>query len=135
MSLLVPTDRAALEKDPEKAGQAMESMLLQKMLASCHLMGKSKAPGASMHADMFAESLADAVTQHGGLGLAKQFAGSPTAQATTAEVAQSISREASKNLLVPKPSGTGTDLETDLLTHKLSLIESGKRADKDLGEP
>jgi hypothetical protein len=128
MSLLDPTSRAALAHDPQKAGEAMESLLMQRMLSSCHLMGKSHAPGAGMRDQMFVETLADAVTKGGGLGLAKQLAG-------TATSAASENDPATKDILTPNHSSSGMDLETQLLQHKSTLIDSTKLADNILGEP
>lgn len=67
MSLLTPLDRLA---SPQQAAEQLESILLQRMLAKAKLFGQSNAPGAALRADLFAEALADAVTQAGGLGLA-----------------------------------------------------------------
>lgn len=69
MSLLAPINSNATQ---DQAAEKMEALLLQKLIDSAHLLGKSSAPGASIHADMFAEALAEAVAhQNGGLGIAK----------------------------------------------------------------
>ena len=106
----------------------MESLLMQRMLSSCHLMGKSHAPGAGMRDQMFVETLADAVTKGGGLGLAKQLAG-------TAAPAASEKDPATKDILTPNHSSSGMDLETQLIQHKSTLIDSTKLTDNTLGEP
>lgn len=62
---LAPTSREAAEK--------MEALLLQRMLASAHPFGESKAPGAALRQDLFLEALAEAVAKAGGLGLAKDL--------------------------------------------------------------
>jgi len=126
MGLLQPADRTALAQDPEKAGQAMESLMLQRMLASCHLMGKSQDPGSGMRSQLFVEVLADAVTQAGGMGLAKQLNSNNAEGAGDAK--QSVSTQANH------PT-TGPDLETELLSHRGQLIGIGKRTDNSLGEP
>lgn len=71
MSLLTPLDRNAT---PKQAAEQLESILLQRMLASAKLFGQSSSPGAGIRADLFSEALADAVTQAGGLGLANTLA-------------------------------------------------------------
>ena len=137
MSFLSPTDRTALQQDPEKAGQAMESMLLQRMLASCHLMGKENSPGAGMRSELFVETLADAVTKSGGLGIAaKQI--TPKAPGEPMRLMQSLPEKnaTSANTLLPLKSNTsGVDLETELLSHRTSLIGNVKRTEDNLGEP
>jgi Rod binding domain-containing protein len=131
MGFLNPTDRSDLQT-PEKAGQAMESMLLQRMLAGAHLTGKSKAPGAGMHADLFVEALADAVSKSGGLGIAKTLN-----QQTKAEAGGSHddSENKSKKTSAANPAETGADLETQLLTRHRRLIGTTGRTDNSLGEP
>jgi len=128
MTFLDPTSRAALERDPQKAGQAMESLLLQRMLSSCNLMGKSHAPGAGMRSDLFVETLADAVTKSGGLGLASEFAGKGVAPGGTPD-------ESAKNILTVNPPNSGGDLETQLIQRQPRLIGTTNATDNTLGEP
>ena len=58
------------DSDPREVAQAAEALVLKQMLSSVHLGGQSSAPGAALHADLFAEALAEAVAKAGGLGLA-----------------------------------------------------------------
>lgn len=69
MSLLIGNGPAA--RDTKDAAEKMEALLLQRMIASAHLLGKSDAPGAALHGDLFAEALAEAVAKGGGLGIAR----------------------------------------------------------------
>jgi Rod binding domain-containing protein len=131
MGFLDPTSRADLQT-PEKASQAMESMLIQRMLASAHLMGKSNSPGAGMHEDLFNEALADAVTQQGGLGIAKQLNEQTKA---AADGSSDESENSSKKISSANLSGSGADLETQLLSAPRNLIGNGIRTDNSLGEP
>ncbi len=135
--LLNPTDRSGLS-DPEKASEAMESMLLQRMLASCHLMGSSSAPGAGMRSDLFNEALANAVTQQGGLGLAKELnaqAGATGGAAGVEKAPDQKNDDPAKNNSGLKPLNSQADAHTALLSHGFSLIGSSSRAEESLGEP
>jgi Rod binding domain-containing protein len=58
---------------PKEAAEKMEALLLQQMLSSAHLFGKSDSPGASLRGDLFSEALAEAVAKSGGVGIAKLF--------------------------------------------------------------
>ncbi|HUJ25433.1 MAG TPA: hypothetical protein VLW85_05410 [Myxococcales bacterium] len=57
------------DADPREVAQAAEALVLKQMLTSVHVGGKSEGPGAALHADLFAEALAEAVAKAGGLGL------------------------------------------------------------------
>jgi hypothetical protein len=55
----------------------MEALLLQQLLSSSHLFGKSStAPGAALRGDLFAEALAEAVAKSGEVGIARLLDGS-----------------------------------------------------------
>jgi len=70
MSLLLGNGPAA--SSPQDAAEKMEALLLQQLLSSAHLFGKSStAPGASLRGDLFAEALAEAVAKSGEIGIAK----------------------------------------------------------------
>ena len=58
-------------KDAADASRALEATLLRQLLASSGAFKGGQAAGEQMHAEMFMEALADAVSQSGGLGLAK----------------------------------------------------------------
>src|SRR5438046_5783163 len=63
-------------KDAGDASRALEATLLRQLLSSSGAFKGSEAAGEQMHAEMFMEALADAVSQSGGLGLAKLLEGS-----------------------------------------------------------
>ena len=78
MSLLLGSGPAA--SSPKDAAEKMEALLLQQLLSSAHLFGKSStAPGAALRGDLFAEALAEAVAKSGEVGIAKLIDQSPTA--------------------------------------------------------
>jgi murein DD-endopeptidase MepM/ murein hydrolase activator NlpD len=58
-------DRASGE-----AARALEATLIRQLLAASGAFRGSSTAGAQIHADMFVEALADAVTKGGGLGIA-----------------------------------------------------------------
>jgi murein DD-endopeptidase MepM/ murein hydrolase activator NlpD len=58
-------------KDAGDASRALEATLLRQLLASSGAFKGSEQAGEQLHAQMFMEALADAVSQSGGLGLAK----------------------------------------------------------------
>jgi murein DD-endopeptidase MepM/ murein hydrolase activator NlpD len=62
---------AAPIKDASDASRALEATLLRQLLASSGAFKGSEMAGEQLHAEMFMEALADAVSQSGGLGLAK----------------------------------------------------------------
>ena len=80
MSLLLGSGPAA--SSPKDAAEKMEALLLQQLLSSSHLFGKSStAPGAALRGDLFAEALAEAVAKSGEVGIARlldQSAHAPT---------------------------------------------------------
>jgi murein DD-endopeptidase MepM/ murein hydrolase activator NlpD len=63
-------------KDAGDASRALEATLLRQLLASSGAFKGSEMAGEQLHAEMFMEALADAVSQSGGLGLAKVLEGS-----------------------------------------------------------
>lgn len=65
-----PISRANAQKD---AAEQLESLLTQKLLESSGAFKGSGEAGSSMSSGLFAEVLADAVAQSGGLGLARQL--------------------------------------------------------------
>jgi murein DD-endopeptidase MepM/ murein hydrolase activator NlpD len=58
-------------KDAGDAARALEATLLRQLLASSGAFKGSELAGEQLHAQMFVEALADAVSQSGGLGLSK----------------------------------------------------------------
>ena len=82
MSLLLASGSAASSAASSRkdAAEKMEALLLQQLLSSAHLFGKSStAPGAVLRGDLFAEALAEAVAKSGEVGIAKLLDGSSTA--------------------------------------------------------
>jgi murein DD-endopeptidase MepM/ murein hydrolase activator NlpD len=66
--------------DPEhRAAEQVEAYLMKQVLLSSGLFKGSGAAGSSIHAEMFADALADAVSHTGVLGLASQLAPSAPA--------------------------------------------------------
>jgi hypothetical protein len=66
MGLFSPIPTAATA--PKEVADQLQTMLVQRLVSSAHLFGGGKTPGASLHADLFAEALAEAVVkQVGGL--------------------------------------------------------------------
>jgi murein DD-endopeptidase MepM/ murein hydrolase activator NlpD len=66
-------------KDAREASRQLEAMLLKQLLMSSGAFKGSDAAGGSLHADLFADALAEAVAHSGGLGLADTFVPSPAA--------------------------------------------------------
>jgi murein DD-endopeptidase MepM/ murein hydrolase activator NlpD len=58
-------------KDASDASRALEATLLRQLLQSSGAFKGGEMAGQQLHAEMFIEALADAVSQSGGLGLAK----------------------------------------------------------------
>ena len=56
---------------PREVAQAAEALVLRQLFTEVHLGGCGAGPGAALHADLFAETLAEAVANAGGLGLAE----------------------------------------------------------------
>jgi murein DD-endopeptidase MepM/ murein hydrolase activator NlpD len=78
MSLLQGFGEAAgAPRDEREASRQLEAMLLKQLLRSSGCFKGSDTAGASLHADLFAEALADAVAHSGGLGLADPFPRQP----------------------------------------------------------
>jgi hypothetical protein len=68
MGLFSPLPTAA--SAPKEVADQLQTLLVQRLISSAHLFGGGKSPGASLHADLFAEALAEAVVkQGGGLGI------------------------------------------------------------------
>ena len=76
---------AAVEPRLAEASRALEAMLVKQILSSSRAFGGGESAGSSIRADLFASTLADAVVQAGGLGIADQLARSlsPGAQAAS----------------------------------------------------
>jgi len=75
MSFLDPSLRAAPGVDAsEQASKALEALVLKQLLQSSGVFHGSSSAGSGVRSDLFAEALADAVAQAGGVGLATQMA-------------------------------------------------------------
>lgn len=68
-------------KDQKDAGRALESLLVKQLLQSSGMFRGSGAAGSSLHADLFAEAIADAVVAQGGFGVGDSVANSLTPEA------------------------------------------------------
>ncbi|MBI5542729.1 MAG: M23 family metallopeptidase [Deltaproteobacteria bacterium] len=64
---------AGLPDSQEKAAQALEALVLKQLLQASGVFKGSDAAGASLRSDLFADALADAVANAGGLGLGAQI--------------------------------------------------------------
>lgn len=71
-SATLPTDRSSDAAD--KASRALESLALRQLLAASGVFHGSETAGSGLRADLFAEALADAVANAGGIGLGAQLA-------------------------------------------------------------
>jgi murein DD-endopeptidase MepM/ murein hydrolase activator NlpD len=60
----------------DKAAKSLEALVLKQLLQSSGLFHGNDTAGSSIRSDLFAEALAEAVTEAGGLGLASQLSGS-----------------------------------------------------------
>ena len=65
-------------KDEKDAGRALESLLVKQLLQSAGTFKGTGAAGSSLHADLFAEAIAEAVTAQGGFGVGEVVAKSMT---------------------------------------------------------
>jgi murein DD-endopeptidase MepM/ murein hydrolase activator NlpD len=75
MSFLDPSLRTAPGVDPsEQASKALEALVIKQLLQSSGVFHGSSSAGSGVRNDLFAEALADAVAQAGGVGLSGQLA-------------------------------------------------------------
>jgi hypothetical protein len=65
-------------KDEKDAGRALESLLVKQLLQSSGVFKGTGAAGSSLHADLFAEAIAEAVVSQGGFGVGDAVAKSVT---------------------------------------------------------
>jgi murein DD-endopeptidase MepM/ murein hydrolase activator NlpD len=56
-----------------QAAQALETLVLKQLITSSKAFTGGEGPGSAVRADMFAETLADAMVKGGGIGLARQI--------------------------------------------------------------
>ena len=68
-------------KDEKDAGRALQSMLVKQLLQSSGAFKGSGAAGSNLHADLFAEAIAEAVVSQGGFGVGDAVAKSLTPRA------------------------------------------------------
>ncbi|MCM2335048.1 MAG: M23 family metallopeptidase [Anaeromyxobacteraceae bacterium] len=78
------TAGAAVDPRLAEASRALEAMLVKQIVTSSRAFGGGESAGAGVRADLFADTLANAVAASGGLGIAEQLARSltPGGQAT-----------------------------------------------------
>ncbi|MGC4120550.1 MAG: M23 family metallopeptidase [Myxococcales bacterium] len=60
-----------------RAAKAMEAMVVKQLLAASGVFKGNDTPGSSIRSDLFADALADAVAQAGGVGLSQSLVTSP----------------------------------------------------------
>lgn len=65
-------------KDEKDAGRALESLLVKQLLQSSGVFKGTGAAGSSLHGDLFAEAIAEAVVSQGGFGVGDAVARSVT---------------------------------------------------------
>lgn len=68
-----PLGPAGPASDPHRAAQDLETLVLKQLLAASGAFKGGNAPGGALHADLFADALAEAVSKAGGIGLAAQI--------------------------------------------------------------
>lgn len=61
------------QKTVSETARALESLVLKQVLAASGAFRGTESSGSSLHADLFADTLAEAVSRSGGLGLAAQI--------------------------------------------------------------
>ena len=71
-------DRTAVDPRLAEASRALEAMLVKQIVTSSRAYGGGESAGSAVRADLFANTLADAVAANGGLGIADQLARSLT---------------------------------------------------------
>jgi Rod binding domain-containing protein len=96
---LSPTGAAAPGAPPAEPFQQLEAVMLRQMLQSSGAFHGSDSPGAQLRADLFVETLAEAVAKAGGLGigrmLERQLGAGGAARATATAAAPAAAPTAS----------------------------------------
>ena len=74
MTLRAPSAApAAVDPRLAEASRALEAMLVKQIVTSSRAYGGGESAGSAIRADLFADTLADAVASSGGLGIAEQL--------------------------------------------------------------
>jgi murein DD-endopeptidase MepM/ murein hydrolase activator NlpD len=111
-------------KDASDAARALEATLLRQLLASSGAFKGGELAGEQLHAEMFMEALADAVSQSGGLGLSKVLERSlgPSEAPGASDAPSDASRPAAAPPASPKlPAGVSSGF--GMRTHPIDGVE------------
>lgn len=113
-------------RDIEDAVQALEATLTRQLLSASKAFGGGDTPGSQIRSDMFVETLADAIAQAGGLGLAPMLRDALGGTGAEADSAFEPPRALSSFLGLPnRASTTGASSESSALVSS----EFGRRID------
>ncbi len=97
------SDVRAAGNDTDQVAKQLEALVLKQMLKASGAFKASDSAGSSLHVDLFVETLAEAVSQSGGMGLAKSLEASlragPQAAAPAVPVALDAHRPALTGLV------------------------------------
>ena len=96
------TAGAAIDPRLAEASRALEAMLVKQIVTSSRAFGGGESAGSGVRADLFADTLANAVAATGGLGIAEQLARSLT---PGAQAAQGVAPSPLPSALAHAPSG------------------------------
>jgi murein DD-endopeptidase MepM/ murein hydrolase activator NlpD len=109
-------------KDASDASRALEATLLRQLLASSGAFKGSELAGEQLHAEMFMEALADAVSQSGGLGLAKVLENSMGQADKFSDSKDDATRPAADSPASPKTPG-GVSSGFGMRTHPIDGVQ------------
>jgi murein DD-endopeptidase MepM/ murein hydrolase activator NlpD len=109
-------------KDASDASRALEATLLRQLLASSGAFKGSELAGEQLHAEMFMEALADAVSQSGGLGLAKVLENSMGQAEKFSDSKDDATRPAADVPASPKTPG-GVSSGFGMRTHPIDGVQ------------
>lgn len=104
------TDAAAPAPDPRlhEAARAMESMLLKQIVVASGTFKGGEGPGSAIRADLFAQTLSDALSNGGGIGLAAMIERSLGAGAADAPPVGGPARPGALPAIAPGGGAPGT---------------------------
>ncbi|MBX7113994.1 MAG: peptidoglycan DD-metalloendopeptidase family protein [Myxococcaceae bacterium] len=108
------SDVRAAGNDTEQVAKQLEALVLKQMLKASGAFKGSDSAGSSLHVDLFVETLAEAVSQSGGLGLAKSLepslhAGPPAAPPPVPPQALALTRLVAADARISSAYGTRAD--------------------------
>jgi Rod binding domain-containing protein len=132
MSSLLAGPAPTAVKDPKDAGRALESLLVKQLLHSSGMFKGSGAAGSSLHADLFAEAIAEAVVAQGGFGVGDAVAKSltPGAGVTSPPTPGDRGHAALEGLMIPAAEGSAHGAELQPADRSQALKVYRSRADE-----